>query len=77
MSVTLSKYEFFEQGYAQLAVHLGCMSPLVFMKFIHYKEVLFQMNRNGHNKTTAVQITADISRTSTATVWRSVHYFEK
>jgi hypothetical protein len=77
MNVNLSKYEFFELGFAQLALNLGLLSTSVFMRFVYYKEVKFQMEKNGHNKSTAVQIAADITKASLSTVWRSVRYFEE
>lgn len=73
----LTKLEFFEQGYAQLGFHLGLISGSDFMKFIYYKNVLFQIKRNGYNKSTAVQITAENMKTSDSTIWRAVHFFEK
>jgi len=76
MKPQLTKYEFFEQGYAQLAMHLGLMSPSVFMKFVYYKEFQQQV-KNGFNRTTAVQATAEETKSSVATVWRAVYYFEK
>lgn len=72
----LTKFEFFDKGYAQMAVELGLISPSAFMKFIHYK-VYQETLLEGHNKSTAIQITAERNNSSFSTVWRSVEYFSE
>ena len=74
MSIHLTKYELFEQGYAQLGVHLGLIDAAAFMKFIRYKVYLDQISQ-GHNHCTALEITAEITKCSFSTAWRAIQYF--
>lgn len=75
MAVHLTKLQFFEDGYGQLAVELGLISPSSFMRFIHYK-VFKDFMEDGYPKSTAIQLTADRTKASFSTVWRSVQYFQ-
>jgi hypothetical protein len=70
----LTKFEFFEQGYAQLAMELGLITPSEFMRFIHFKEYL-QLREDGYKKKDAIFIIAEKCRCSESTVWRSVAFF--
>lgn len=72
----LTKFQFFEEGYAQLGVELGIISEAKFQKFIHYKVYLALIDE-GFNHSTAIQITADKTYSNFSSVWRSVAYFQK
>jgi len=74
MSVHLTKFQFFEDGYAQLAVELGLMSPSNFQKYIHFK-VYIDLRKEGFKKRDAIEITADKTHSSYSTVWRSIAFF--
>lgn len=69
-----SRLEFFEKGYAQWGLEVGVISTSTFAKFIHWK-VFQDFISHGHDKSTAIQMTADRTRASFSTVWRSVQYF--
>lgn len=74
MPVRLTKFQFFEDGYAQLAVELGLMSPSHFQKYIHFK-LYMGFREEGHKKLNAIQLTAEKTLASKTSVWRSVAFF--
>lgn len=76
MTTKISKYEFFERGFAQLAMDVGYLDPAHFMRFIRYK-LFLDYKAQGHNKSTAVQFVADQTRCSFSTAWRAVDEFSQ
>lgn len=68
------RIEFFEKGFAQWGLEVGVISTSMFAKFIHWK-VYRDFISDGHDKSTAIQLTADRTKASFSTVWRSVQYF--
>jgi hypothetical protein len=71
----MTRLEFFEKGYAEIAMELGLLSPSDYMKYIHYKEVKSLIHQ-GFSKTQAVNEIAMRSECSETSVWRSVTFFE-
>lgn len=70
----ITRLEFFEQGFARLGLEVGVVSTSAFARFIHYT-VYRDFIAEGHDKSTAIQLTADRTRASFSTVYRSVQYF--
>lgn len=73
----LSKYEWYEQGYARLGFMFGSVSGTNIEKFVYYKAVMYTMKKYKVNKSTAVQAVAEDLGPSISTVWRAVYFFEK
>lgn len=57
-----------------MGVEVGSVSISEYMKFIRYK-IYLDYAAQGHDKCTAIQLTADQTNASFSTVWRSVEYF--
>lgn len=72
----MTRFEWFEKGYGQLALDLGIISSSMFMKFIHYKVYLDYRAENMMH-ISAIELVAEDFNCSVSNVWKSVSFFVK
>jgi len=72
----MTRFEYFDQGFARVGMELGCISIDDFTKFIRYK-VYLDFRNEGHDKSTSIELTAERCRCHYKTVYRALAYFRK
>lgn len=71
----MTRFEYFEGGFARVGMELGVVSVYDFTKFIRYKVYLDFIN-DGIPSTDAVIHTGERCRCSRATVYNSIKFFK-
>jgi len=70
----MTRFEWFENGYAQSALNLGILSPNLFMYFIRYKRFL-DVRPKANTQADAMAIVAEEFKCSESSVFRAVSFF--
>jgi len=70
----MTRFEWFDNGYAQLPLSLGILSADVFMKFIRYKIYLDFVGAGVEHKT-AIELTAERNKCDRSTIYRDLQWF--
>lgn len=71
---SLTRLQFYEYGYAEIAMELGIITPSEYFRYVHYQMYL-SLRGKGFKKKDAILVVADKTKCSESTVWRSVHFF--
>lgn len=66
--------QFYESGQAWAGVEIGAIPITEYLKWLRF-QVYLDFRTQGHDGPTAMQLTADHTKTSYVTVWRAVKYF--
>jgi len=72
----MTKFEYFDKGFARVGMEFGVVSICEFTKFIRYK-VYLDFRNDGYDKSTSIELTAERCRCCQATVYNSINHFLK
>lgn len=72
----MTRYEYFNEGFARVGMELGVVSVNDFTKFVRY-QVYLDLRAQGLPSTDAVIQTGDRCRCCRATVYNSIKYFQE
>lgn len=70
----MTRLEWCKSDFANIGLHLGTVSPDVITKYIRYSIFVDYVNK-GHNKVTAIQLTADECKCHTDTIYKALEFF--
>ena len=70
----MTRFEWFDKGYAQMALELGFVTPSAFMSFIHYKRYC-DVRPEVKNQTEAIYVLTEEFNCSFSTIYRSIKAF--
>lgn len=71
----MTRFEYFENGYARVGMQLGVVSMDDLMKFVRYKVYSEYINQ-GKLKMDAIQLTCERMKCEKDTVYRAINYFK-
>lgn len=70
----MTRFEWFEQGHAQLALEVGIISPSDFTGFIQYKRFC-DLRPDCETQSEAITILSEEFKTSESSIYRAVSLF--
>lgn len=70
----MTRFEWFDKGYGQMAMELGIISPSMFYRFIQYK-VYQELRASGLSQGQAIFEVSEKFRVSESTIFRAVSFF--
>jgi hypothetical protein len=70
----MTRFEWYDKGYGQMAFHLGIINDAQFQQFIDYK--VYLKNRVGRSQTKAIELTAEETGSNVPKVYRAMRFFE-
>ena len=72
----MTRFEWFDNGFAQVPLNLGILDADVFMKFIRYKVYLDFLDA-GVDRKTAIELTAERNECDRSTIYRDLKWFSQ
>ncbi len=72
----MTKYEFFDRGYARIGMEHGLINPSRFQDFIMYK-VFLELSDQGLSQAESIREMEDRFNCSQSTCWRAIKAFSE
>jgi len=72
----MTKYDFFDQGFARLGMEFGLINPSRFNDFIMYK-VFLELKEQGLSQAESIRQMEDRFNCSQSTCWRAIRAFNE